>query len=78
MLNETGDTFVLWLLQVLTATAYNVPEPVLNMMINLARPLYVILLYTPEVNDPPHICSEPGGSTSVGLVLADQDGVRDG
>ena len=32
-------------------------------------------VYSPEVDDPPHVGAEPHGGAGVGLVLPDQDGV---
>ena len=32
--------------------------------------------YSPEIDDPPHVGPEPHGGAGVGLVLADEDGVR--
>lgn len=32
----------------------------------------------PQVDDAPHVRAEPHGCASVGLVLPDEDGVRDG
>lgn len=32
----------------------------------------------PQVDDAPHVCAEPHGCAGVGLVLPDEDGMRDG
>lgn len=32
----------------------------------------------PQVDDSPHVRAEPHGGAGVGLVLPDEDGVRDG
>lgn len=31
----------------------------------------------PQVDDAPHVCAEPHGRAGVGLVLPDEDGMRD-
>lgn len=32
----------------------------------------------PQINNTPHVGAKPHGSASVGLILSDQDGVRNG
>lgn len=32
----------------------------------------------PQVDDAPHVCAEPHGRAGIGLVLPDEDGMRDG
>lgn len=36
------------------------------------------VVHLPQVDHAPHVCAEPHGRAGVGLVLPDEDGVRDG
>ena len=39
--------------------------------------MHILSPHSPQVDDTPHVCAEPHGRSRIGLVLPDEDGVRD-